>query len=126
VIVAQPIDDDGIRRFRFGRQNPDAQIWADPRIRVAMRRSIDFKTIGAFLANKAEFEKNGIAIEILTETHLGHHPAYWLDPEKGDLGKVSGNYLYDVSEAMKLISAAGQQAPVPLRYPVRPAPALAY
>jgi hypothetical protein len=56
--------------MRFGKISPEVQPWADPRVRVAMRRSIDFASIGAFLSNKVEFEKNGIAVELATMTHL--------------------------------------------------------
>jgi ABC-type transport system substrate-binding protein len=34
-------------------------------------------------------------------------PNYYLDPRKGELGAESANYLYDVAEAKRLVSAAG-------------------
>jgi ABC-type transport system substrate-binding protein len=50
-------------------------------------------------------------------TAAPHEPAYWLDPEKGELGEFSGNYLYDPAEAMKLIAAAGFEGQTPIELP---------
>ncbi len=101
---------------RFGRISPLKQAWADPRVRIAVRRSIDFKSIAEFRANKAEFEAAGIPIELICKTHVPQNPGYWLDPEKGELGKVSENYLYNVAEAKKLTAAAGYTDPIPMPY----------
>jgi ABC-type transport system substrate-binding protein len=101
---------------RFGRISPLKQAWADPRVRVAVRRSIDFKGIAEFLSNKVEFEGAGIPVELFSKTHVPQNPGYWLDPEKGELGKVSENYIYDVAEAKKLTAAAGYSDPIPLPY----------
>jgi peptide/nickel transport system substrate-binding protein len=116
VIVAEPISDLNVTRMRFGRMNPSAQPWGDPRVRVAIRRSIDFPTIGAFLANKAEFEAAGIPVELSPMTHLPQNPSYWLNPDKGELGALSANYLYDPAEAKKLTAAAGYNEPIPMDY----------
>jgi ABC-type transport system substrate-binding protein len=116
VIVADPIPDNYASRMRFGKISPEVQAWADPRVRVAMRRSIDFAGIGSFLSNKAEFERNGIPVEMAAMTHLPRNPANWLDPEKGELGALSGNYIYDVAEAKKLTAAAGHTSAIPLPY----------
>jgi ABC-type transport system substrate-binding protein len=118
VIVANEIPNNNATRMRFGRIDPDKQLWADPRVRVAIRRSIDFKSIGDFQSNKAEFEGAGIPVEVTPMTHLPQNPAYWLNPEKGELGKVSENYLYDPAAARALISAAGLTTPVPILYPI--------
>jgi peptide/nickel transport system substrate-binding protein len=119
VIVAGAIAEDNASRYLFGRFVPATSPLNDPRVRVAIRRSIDFKSIGEFLSNKTEFEQNGIPVQLKTMTHLPPDPGYWLDPEKDELGKVSANYLYDPAEAKKLTAAAGNSGPVPLFYPVR-------
>jgi ABC-type transport system substrate-binding protein len=49
-------------------------------------------------------------------THLPQNPGYWLNPENGELGKISDNYIYSVAEAKKLASAAGFSEPIPLPY----------
>ena len=119
VIVAAPISDESVSRYRWGRETPAEQPWADPRVRVAARRSIDFQKIGEFLSNKVEFERSGIAVELLTQTHMPTNPAYWLDPVKGELGALSENYLYNPEEALKLVKAAGFEAPIPMDYPIQ-------
>ncbi|MPZ47906.1 MAG: hypothetical protein GEU75_01080 [Dehalococcoidia bacterium] len=121
VIVANAISDGAITRLRFGRDNQKTLPWKDPRVRVAIRRAIDFKGIGEFLSNKQQFEAAGIPIEIVPMTHLPRHPSYWLDPEKGELGKLSDNYLFDVAEAKKLTTAAGFPNEIGIDYYVLPA-----
>ena len=107
VIVADPIPDDRARNLRFGRENQKTLPWKDPRVRIAIRRSINFQGIGEFLSNKQQFEAAGIPIELLPTTHMSKDPSFWLNPEKGELGALSANYLFDVAEAKKLMAAAG-------------------
>jgi ABC-type transport system substrate-binding protein len=45
---------------------------------------------------------------------------YWLDPEKGELGKLSDNYLFNIAEAKKLVEAAGVPMPIDVDYHVLP------
>lgn len=116
VIVAEPIPENYASRMRWGRQNPSQQPWADPRVRIAARRSIDFKTIGEFLSNKADLERNGISVNLAPMTHLPRNLSYWLDPEKGELGALSANYLYDPAEARKLTAAAGYNEAISLPF----------
>ena len=120
VIVAADLPDDRITRIRFGRQNHKTLPWKDPRVRVALRRSMNMRSIAEFLSNKDQFEAEGIEIEIAPMTHLTRNFAYWLDPEKGELGELSANYLYDVAEAKKLMVAAGYNDPIDIDYYVLP------
>jgi peptide/nickel transport system substrate-binding protein len=121
VIVGDPVPDRTITRIRFGRINHKTLPWKDQRVRIAIRNSIDFESIGEFLSNKAEFEANGIPIEIEPMTHLPHDPSYWLDPRKGELGgNLDKNYLYDAGRAKKLIEAAGYEPPIPVDYHALP------
>jgi ABC-type transport system substrate-binding protein len=82
-----------------------------------MRRSIDFKSIGEFLSNKVEFERAGIPIDMIPTTGLPYDPSYWLNPEKGELGALSENFLYSPAEAKKLTAAAGYSQPIPIFVP---------
>ena len=50
------IPDDSISRIRFGRNNHKTLPWKDPRVRIAIRRSMNLRGIGEFLANKQQFE----------------------------------------------------------------------
>jgi ABC-type transport system substrate-binding protein len=112
VIVANPIPDDHISRIRFGRQNHKTLPWKDARVRVAIKRSIDMRSISEFLANKQQFEAGGIPVEIKPRSHLTGNVAWWLNPEKNELGPVSANLLFDAAEAKKLIEAAGFTTPI--------------
>jgi ABC-type transport system substrate-binding protein len=120
VIVSQPIPDDNVERIRFGRNNQKTLPWKDVRVRVALRRAMNMQGIGEFLANKQQFEAQGIPVEVVYRTHLPHNPSYWLDPAKGELGELSANYIYDVAEARKLMQAAGFDQAVPVDYHVLP------
>jgi peptide/nickel transport system substrate-binding protein len=120
VIVANDVPDDNISRIRYGRNNQKTLPWKDPRVRVAIRRSINFRGVGEFLANKAQFDAAGIPVEVVPRTHLTRNLNYWLDPEKGELGALSANYLFDIAEAKKLINAAGHQTPIDIDYTTLP------
>jgi peptide/nickel transport system substrate-binding protein len=101
-----------IRRMNFGAQEKDTQPYKDPRVRIAIRRAINFTGIGEVLSNRKQLSDNGIEIEMLPTTHATRSPAWWLNPEKGELGALSANYLYDVAEAKKLTTAAGHSGAV--------------
>jgi ABC-type transport system substrate-binding protein len=119
VIVADQPENDRGSRYLFGIERPANDVFGDPRVRIAMRRSIDFRRIGEFLSNKAAFEGAGIPIDINPMTHLPQNPAYWLNPEKGELGNLSQNYLFDVAAAKQLASAAGHTGTIPLDFAVQ-------
>lgn len=119
VIIADPPDQVLASRYLFGLQRPANDPYADPRVRIALRRSIDFKSIGEFLSNKVAFEAAGIPVDLKPMTHMPQNSSYWLNPEKGELGKVSENYLFDVAAAKALMSAAGHTQPLPLRVAIQ-------
>jgi ABC-type transport system substrate-binding protein len=121
VIVANPIPDDSVSRIRFGRQNQKTLPWKDPRVRAAIRKSINFKGIGELLANKQQFEASGIPVDVVTRGHLPNNPAYFLNAEKGELGPISVNLTFDVAEAKKMIAAAGITGPIEIQYWTLPA-----
>jgi peptide/nickel transport system substrate-binding protein len=120
VIVADEIPDGRAPKMRFGQNNHKTLPWKDPRVRVAIRRSIDFAGIGAFVSNKVEFERNGIPVELQPSTHVPNKLTYWLNPDKGELGALSANYLFDVAEAKKLMSAAGFNSAIDMDYTILP------
>lgn len=117
LIVSDPVLGGGgtgillLRATHFGRQRPPAP-FNDERVRIAMRRAVDWEAITAVLANKAAFEAEGIRVPTTYATHVPAYPEFWLDPRKGELGEASKNYLYDVAEARKLIEAAGYTPPL--------------
>jgi ABC-type transport system substrate-binding protein len=102
--------------MRFGLLAPPGVAWEDPRVRIALLRSINYKGIGELMSNKQQFEAEGIPVELLPMAHVPLHPGYYLNPEKGELGKVSENFLYNVAEAKKLTAAAGRSATITLPF----------
>jgi peptide/nickel transport system substrate-binding protein len=116
VIVGESIPIDNASRMRFGRISPQDWPWADPRARIAIRRSIDYASIGKFLSNQEELQRNGITVEVSPMTHLPQNPTYWLNPDNGDLGELSQNYLFNIAEAKKLTAAAGYNEPITLPF----------
>jgi ABC-type transport system substrate-binding protein len=117
VIVGEDIPEDQISRIRFGHYNKTSQPWNDARVRIAIRQSIDFRKIGEFLSNKAEFETAGIPVELAPMTHLPRDLSYWLDPEKGEYGNgLDANLLFDPAAAKKLIEASGAKTPVNIQW----------
>jgi ABC-type transport system substrate-binding protein len=120
VIVGRDIPDGRAAKLRFGRNNHTTLPWKDPRVRQAIRRSIDFKSIGEFVANKQQFEAAGIPVEVLPSTHVPINYAYYMNPEKGEMGKASEAYLFDVAAAKALMAAAGHSGAVDAQYYVLP------
>jgi ABC-type transport system substrate-binding protein len=117
VIVAGELDTENACRVRIGKTSPLNYPWGkDARVRIAIRRSIDYVGIAQVLSNKAEFEANGIPVEMGAMTHVMPVPAYWLNPEKGELGELSQNYIFNAAEAKKLTAAAGYPGLIDLPY----------
>jgi peptide/nickel transport system substrate-binding protein len=97
------------RRMSFGNKNIPAPFndRYEARARIALRRAIDWDAITNVLGNTQAFADAGIEIETYVATHIRHEPAFWLDPREGELGPASANYLFDLAEAKKLMSAVG-------------------
>lgn len=120
VIVANPIADNRFEWVNFGKYEAATLPTKDPRVRIAIRRAIDFKGIGEHVSNKHQFESAGIPVEVVPMTHVARDLSYWLDPEKGELGDLSANYLFDVAEAKKLTGAAGHAGLLDIQWTVLP------
>ena len=116
VMIGAELSPTGLRRMPFGRVGVKDAPYNDARVRIALKRSIDTEGINNFLGNKAEFNAAGVDIEIGFMTHIGADPSFWLDPRKGELGKASDNYLFNVAEAKKLLQAAGYNDVIPLDF----------
>ena len=111
IVVGNELLKARIPRFNFGRENKDNRAYKDARVRIAIRRSINWPGIFAVQSNKDQFEANGIPVEVASTTHASRNELWWLDPEKGELGASSDNYKYNVAEAKKLVQAAGYSTP---------------
>jgi peptide/nickel transport system substrate-binding protein len=121
VIVLEQILPTHMDSHFFGLNELDTSPWKDPRVRIAIRQSIDFKSISEIESARPQLAAAGIDINVQMTSHIPPMYGVWLDPEKGELGEVSKNYLYDPAEAKKNLQAAGQQAPAKLPYHVESA-----
>jgi peptide/nickel transport system substrate-binding protein len=111
IVVGEELPKARIPRFNFGRENAATRAYKDARVRIAIRRSINWPGIFAVQSNKSQFEAAGIPVEVQSTTHASRDALWWLDPEKGELGAASANYQYNVAEAKKLVQAAGHSTP---------------
>ncbi len=94
----------------FGFKEFETSPWGDPRVRIAMRMGVDWKAVRMQFGSTAEFEAAGVPVESRMPTHVkagGVGYPYWLNPEESKLGEVSKNFLFNIAEAKKLLSAAG-------------------
>jgi peptide/nickel transport system substrate-binding protein len=97
----------GLSRGIFGRHEKDTAPWRDPRVRIAIHKTVDQEAIAKFRSNADAFRQAGIEVEIQRMTHAPRDPSIWLDPGKNELGTDSVNYNYDIAAAKQLMSAAG-------------------
>ena len=112
MMIQQEIPPNQFNRMSFGVVEAQTAPWRDPRVRIALRRAIDWDVITDGLADKEALAAAGVDIETRPSTHVGTDPLYWLDPRKGELGQASENYLFNLAEAKKLMEAAGHRQPV--------------
>jgi peptide/nickel transport system substrate-binding protein len=104
VIVANEINEEATRWMQWGPLDPNGFASKDPRVRQAMRQSINFKAIAEVVSAKKELEAAGIPIEMAPSTHVNKHPAFWLNPEEGELRDRSIIFTYDPADAKKRIN----------------------
>lgn len=94
-------------RMFFGKQEIETVPWRDRRVRIAMQRAVDWPAVNKFAANYDKFQAEGIEVELVDGTHVPPDPLYHLNPWKGELGKDSENYIYDLAAVKQLLEAAG-------------------
>jgi ABC-type transport system substrate-binding protein len=118
VIYAAPIDPYHLDCHWFGLTNAKTAAWKDPRVRIAIRQSIEWDAIADVDSARQALAAAGIDIQVQTTTHVPPMPGVWLDPKKGELGELSKNFLFDLAEAKKNMQAAGVQMPLSIPYHV--------
>lgn len=107
MIIADQISTTDMQRFIYGRQEANTAPWKDARVRIALHRAMNWDGLLGLRSNRDEFRSRGIEVEADFATHVPFDPLFWLDPRKNELGPQSENYLYNVAEAKKLVTAAG-------------------
>jgi peptide/nickel transport system substrate-binding protein len=103
----------GTERIFFG-HSPDSP-FKDERIRIAYMRTMDRDAFIAAALNTDQFAKEGLPVETFWEAGLGagSYTGAYLDPRDEKLfGPNAKNYVFDLTEARKLIEAAGLKTPL--------------
>ncbi len=87
---------------------PDAPWNKDPRVRLAISRCIDRDALTDLAYNIKKLQGEGFDVKGPWNNAM---PAgfgrWWLDPQSKEQGATAQNFVYDVGEAKKLLSAAG-------------------
>lgn len=102
----------GTERIFFG-SNPDSP-FKDERVRIAYMRTLDRDAFISTAANTDQFAKEGLPVQTFWEGSFaaGSYTNAYLDPRSKEYGPNAKNYVFDVSEAKKLLEAAGQKTPM--------------
>jgi peptide/nickel transport system substrate-binding protein len=103
---AVAVNNNGIK---FGYKPTEKAMFRDERLRQAFSMSIDRDTFLDVVSNVSKFREQGIDIETRwhTSTLSDEYKGWWLDPRSKDFGPNAKYYAHDISEAKKLVSAAG-------------------
>jgi len=96
-----------IQRFGWLNNEGKKAPWLDVRVRQAMALAIDRDAYIDAFSNVSNFNKEGLDAKPLYHTSMGYIPGVTLDPTSKDFGDNAKYYKRDLTEAKKLLSAAG-------------------
>jgi ABC-type transport system substrate-binding protein len=92
----------------FGLRDFESAPWRDERVRKALSMLIDRGPMRAHFSNSEEYAAAGLPQDVRWHGHVkSGWTAFWLNPEKDELGAASQFWKDDVAEAKKLLAAAG-------------------
>ncbi len=96
-----------IQRFGWlplgGKPSP----FLDVRVRQAVAMGVDRDSYIDAFYNVSKFASEGLPVDTYYHTSMGYIPGVTLDPRAKDFGDNAKYYSYNVSEAKKMLSAAG-------------------
>lgn len=89
-------------------KTPDAPWNKDPRVRIAISRGIDRDALTELAYNLKRLQDAGFDVKGPWNNAMpAGFTRWWLDPQSKEQGPTAENFVYDVGEAKKLLSAAG-------------------
>ena len=92
----------------FGQLPEGKSPFADERVRQAISMSWDRDLFIETFYNVSKFESEGLPIETRWHSHLlANWDGWWLDPKSKDFGPNAKYFQHDLTEARKLMAAAG-------------------
>jgi peptide/nickel transport system substrate-binding protein len=96
-----------IERFGWKDNEGKKAPWLDVRVRQAMSMALDREAYIDAFANVSAFQREGVPVETFYNSSMGYIPGVTLDPRSKDFGPNAKYYTRDVTEAKKLLAAAG-------------------
>jgi ABC-type transport system substrate-binding protein len=98
----------------FGHNPGGENQFADERVRRAVSMSWDRDLFIAAKYDTDSMETEGIPLKTAWNSHLAARPPFmtggwWLDPQGKDFGPNARYFQFDLAEAKKLLTAAGQE-----------------
>ena len=94
-----------------------SQPWFDVRVRRGVSMGIDRDTLADVLWNARSYDALGVHLNVYHNAPLsGGTGAFWLDPNSPKFGPSAAFVKHNVSEAVKLLAAAGYTSAKPLEF----------
>jgi ABC-type transport system substrate-binding protein len=100
--------DGSVRFIRFGWKPTDKSVFRDERVRQAFSMSWDRDAWLDVVGNISKYRQEGLPVDSKWSTSVEpNYAGWWLDPQTKEFGENAKYFKRDLTEAKKLLSAAG-------------------
>jgi ABC-type transport system substrate-binding protein len=114
VMLAGREYDQGVSYTNYSKR-PDS-VFNDVRVRRALSMTLDRDLLTETFSNLKQFKDAGLPTNYVLNSHLSAGFSEWVDPRGKDLGEGSKYFEYNLTEAKKLVDAAGVKTPIKETY----------